>query len=180
MTLCILDESWEKAEKELEEIEERLRQKLKPIVYARLQKKGERYAKDIANFLIDFAKIADAKLTLCNEIKGLAATQLREESADFDIGLGEARANKVVGDNGELIVGGYQIKLYLLLLAYWRFVEQFNSSVQLYRWSCFWFGQAQIGDIFSFQRFCRRYSIRLGVRGKRVSKRRMRLRKRTR
>jgi len=124
--------------------------------------------------------MADAKLTLCNEIQVLAQQKSRAESADFSIGLGEARAIKVVGDKGELIVGGYHMKLYLLLVAYWRFVEKFNSSVQLYWWSCRLFGQAAIGDISTFQRLCRRYSIRLGVRGKRISKRPIRRRKRTR
>ena len=178
--LQLLEESWEKAKKEIEDIDERLRQKLHPKVYARLLKKSQRYTEDFEHFLTDFAKIADDKLTLCNEIQALAQQQPRAESADFSIGVGEARASEIVSNKGELIVGGYRMKLYLLLVAFWRFVEKFNSSVQLYRWSCIWLGQAQVGDIFTFQRLCRRYSIRLGVRGKRVSKRRMRRRKRTR
>ena len=40
--LQLLEESWEKAVKELEEIDNRLRQKLHPKVYARRVKKGER------------------------------------------------------------------------------------------------------------------------------------------
>ena len=178
--LQLVEESWGKAAQAINEIDERLRQKLNPKVYARLQKKGARYVQDFEKFLTDFETMANAKLTLCNEIQELAQQQSRTESAEFSIGLGEARAVKVVSENGELLIGGYRMKLYLLLVAYWRFVEKFNSSVQLYKWSCFWLGQEQVGDIFTFQRLCRRYSIRLGARGKRISKRRMRLRKRTR
>jgi len=178
--LQLLDESWEKAGKELEEFDARLRQRMSPKAYARLIKRGQKYQADLENLAQDFDTLAEKKLALCNEIQALAQQQSRAESADFSIGLGEARASKVVGDNGELIVGGYHIKFYLLLVVFWRFVEKFNSTIELYKWSCNWLGKNEFGDIFSFQRLCRRYSIRLGVRGKRISKRRMRLRKRTR
>ena len=176
----LLDESWEKAEKELEAIDAKLRQRLSPKAYARLLKRGQKYLADLEKLAQDLVAVTEKKLALCNEIQALAFLQPRVESAEFSIGLGEARASKIVGENCELIVGGVRMKLYLLLVAFWRFVEKFNSSLQLYKWSCLWLGKNQVGDIDSFQRLCRRYSIRLGVRGKRVSKRRMRLRKRTR
>ena len=176
----LLDESWEKAGTELDELNARLKKKLGPKVYARRLKHSEQYTRDLEQFANDLVELMEKKWALCQEIQALALTRPRAESAEFSIGLGEARTAKIVGETGELIVGGYRMKLYLLLVAFWRFVEKFNSSVQLYRWSCFWLGQAQVGDIFSFQRLCRRYSIRLGISGKRVSKRRMRLRKRTR
>ena len=56
---CIqmLDESWEKAGKALEEFDARLRQKLHPKVYARLLKRGERYTRDFENFATDLVEL---------------------------------------------------------------------------------------------------------------------------
>ena len=176
--LQVLEESWKKAEQTLAEIDARLQQRISPKTYARLQKKGQKYQADLEKLVQDFTAVAEKKLELCNAIQVLAQQQPRAESAEFSIGLGEARANPFAGENGELIVGGYRLKLYLLLLVFWRFVEKFNSSIELYHWSCRWLGKNAVGDIFTFQRLCRSHSIRLGVRGKRVSKRPMRRRKR--
>ncbi|MEI6083694.1 MAG: hypothetical protein WCS70_05270 [Verrucomicrobiota bacterium] len=178
--LQLLEGACERAGKEIDEHDARLRQKLSPKAYARLEKKGERYVRDLERLAEDFSAVAEKKMALCLEAQALASFQSREESADFAIGMGESRAVRIMNDSGEVLVGGYRMSLYVLLLIFWRLVERFQSSVQLYRWSCLLLGQAQVGDIYSFQRLCRTYSIRLGARGKRVSKRRMRRRKRMR
>lgn len=176
----LVDESWAKAEQQIEELNNRVRQKLSAKAYARLIKRGERYQRDFKKFLEVFAELKKKKMALCLEAQAVAARQPREESADFSIGLGEARGCPIVGKQGEPLIGGNRLKLYLLLLIFWRFVEKFNSSVELHRWCERWLGKNEVGEISSFHRLCRSYSIRLGARGKRVSKRRMRRRKRTR
>jgi len=170
----------EKAVKALEEFDGKLRSKLNPKTYARLMKAGAKYEKGWEKIEEVFESTAERKCEIMERAMSTACAQPLEELADYFRGVAEALENRTFNEEGNFQVGGTRYQLYALLLVWWRLVEDFKNSVQLYKFCCLLLGQAKVGDLATFQRLCRRNEIRLGARGKPLSKRKMRRRNRRR
>ena len=176
-TLPVLEE---KAFKAMEELDEKLRSKLNAKAYARLIKSGAKYAKGMEQISEALESTLERKGEIIERAMSMACEQPISESADFFRGVSEALDDRIFNEEGKFQIGGTRYQLYSLLLMWWRLVEDFKTSSQLYRWCCVMLRQPNVGDLATFQRLCRRNDIRLGARGKPLKKRKMRKRNRQR
>jgi hypothetical protein len=170
----------EKAAKVLDEFDAKLRAKLNPKTYARLIRSSAKYAKGYEKMEEVLESTLERKFEITQRGMCTACEQPITESADFFKGVSEALQHRIYNDEGNFQIGGTRYQLYGLLFMWWRLVEDFKNSVQLYKWCCVMLGQGNVGDLATFQRLCRRNDIRLGARGKPLSKRKMRRRNRQR
>lgn len=170
----------EKALKAMEEFDKKLQSKLNAKSYARLLKATAKYTKGEEKLLEVLEGTLERKCEIMKRAMSAACEQPINESAEFFRGVSEALENRIFSEEGKFQIGGTRYQLYALLLMWWRLVEDFKTSSQLYMWCCVLLGQASVGDLATFQRLCRRNEIRLGARGKPLSKRKMRRRKKLR
>lgn len=170
----------EKSLKAMEEFDEKLRAKLNAKAYARLLKSTAKYTKGEEKIIEALEGTLERKCEAMKRAMSAACEQPINESGEYFRGVSEALENRIFNEEGKFQIGGTRYQLYSLLLTWWRLVEDFKNSSQLYNWCCVLLGQANVGDLATFQRLCRRNEIRLGARGKPLKKRKMRKRNRQR
>lgn len=166
---------FEQLEQALLNLNDLLLQKTGKKKYAKLVAAGERYNADIEYFLDSIDLTLSEKKNLIRSIVTLAGEQTLSEKSDFMTAYAKALKCPTFDESGTPIREKFPgtSKIYILIVLFWRHVNDLPTMKALHDWLCRLLGKSAIGpyDNGRVKGICKRFGIHLAPRGRPRKKR---------